>query len=154
MKQTLERHKRGETQVIPIILRPVYWKEILGNLQALPTDAIPIMSSKWHNLDEAFFDVAEGIRKAVEKRISKRPLPVQKELLKVPILEPVGEPDPITFNHKNQEDEYRSWVANHKNNGLIVVSSPCVLSSHNWPDRERTKFDDLSQDLLDFSFKT
>lgn len=92
-----------------------------GKLQALPTDGEPIISPTWHSIDEAFFDVAEGIRKVVEKRISKRPLPVQTEPLKVPMLEPAGEPDPITFNRSNQEDEYRNWVAKHKNNGLIVV---------------------------------
>ena len=54
MKQALERHKRGEAKVIPIILRHVYWQGILGNLQALPTDAKPVKS--WPDVDEAFFD--------------------------------------------------------------------------------------------------
>jgi len=39
----------------------------IGKLQALPTDAKPVMSRFWHNLDEAFFDVAKGISKAIEK---------------------------------------------------------------------------------------
>src|SRR5260370_34116492 len=39
----------------------------------------------------------------------------------VPIFEPAKEPDPITFNRRNQEDDYRSWVAKHRNDGLIVV---------------------------------
>src|SRR5947209_5500460 len=30
MKRALERHKRGEVRVIPIILRPVHWQEVLG----------------------------------------------------------------------------------------------------------------------------
>src|SRR5437588_5985404 len=66
MKRALERHDNGDAHVIPIILRHVYWRgEPLGKLQALPTDAIPIVSPKWHSLDEAFYDVTEGIRKAV-----------------------------------------------------------------------------------------
>src|SRR5947209_2994948 len=66
MKRALERHERGEARVIPIILRPVYWQgEPLGKLQALPTDAKPVMSSNWHYQDEAFFNVIEGIRKVV-----------------------------------------------------------------------------------------
>jgi hypothetical protein len=122
MRRAMERNERGEAQVVPIILRPIYWQGApFSKLQALPTDAIPIMSSKWHNLDEAFFDVAEGIRKAVEKRLSKPAFPVQKAPLSLPILEPAGESDPITFNRRNQEDEYRRWVANHPNNGFIVV---------------------------------
>jgi len=67
MKRAIERHNRKETKVIPVILRPVYWQSTLGKLQALPKDAKPVMSSSWHSEDEAFFDVAEGIRKLVEK---------------------------------------------------------------------------------------
>lgn len=72
MKQAMERHERGESRVIPIILRPVYWQKApFGKLQALPTDARPVTSSKWHTQDEAFFDVAEGIRVAIEELIAK-----------------------------------------------------------------------------------
>jgi hypothetical protein len=42
MRQAMERHERGETHVIPVILRPVYWQGTLGKLQALPTDARPV----------------------------------------------------------------------------------------------------------------
>ncbi len=63
----MERHERGEAQVIPIIARPVHWQSApFGKLQALPTGAKPIQSSNWHYVDEALFDVAEGIRKTVE----------------------------------------------------------------------------------------
>ena len=62
MKRAMERHERGEARVIPVILRPVYWKKApFGKLQALPTDAKPVTSPKWHSQDEAFFDVAEGL---------------------------------------------------------------------------------------------
>jgi hypothetical protein len=69
MKRALERHQRGEARVIPIILRHVYWQGILGNLQALPTDAKPVNS--WQDQDEVFFLVVEGIRKAIEEPITK-----------------------------------------------------------------------------------
>src|SRR2546427_1209360 len=65
MKRALERHHRKEARVIPVILRPIDWQDILGNIQALPTDAIPVMSSRWHSPDDAFYDVAQGIRKVV-----------------------------------------------------------------------------------------
>src|SRR5947209_11211551 len=68
VKRAIERHERGEARVIPVILRPVYWQGApLGKLQALPTDAKPVTGSGWQGLDEAFYDVAEGIRKAVEE---------------------------------------------------------------------------------------
>src|SRR5947209_3878197 len=66
MKRALERHELKEAYVIPIILRPVHWEDVLGSIQALPTDGKPVISSSWHNLDEAFFDVAEGIRKVIK----------------------------------------------------------------------------------------
>src|SRR5437763_1951947 len=54
MRRALERHERGEIQVIPVILRPVYWQRApFMKLQTLPIDAKPVTSSSWHNLDEA-----------------------------------------------------------------------------------------------------
>ncbi len=77
MKRAMERHEQGDACVIPVILRPVHWRESpFGNLQVLPTDAMPV--SRWSSLDDAFFDVAEGIRKTVEKlrnRGTKSPSP-------------------------------------------------------------------------------
>ncbi len=65
MKHALRRHQRGEARVIPIILSPVMWKVTsLGRLQALPRDAKPLTT--WPNEDEAFVNVAEGIRQIVE----------------------------------------------------------------------------------------
>ena len=65
MKRALERHQRKEARVIPVIFRHIYWQNILGNILALPTDAKPILSSRWHSPEDAFFDVAQGIRKVV-----------------------------------------------------------------------------------------
>src|SRR5207244_2040719 len=68
MRRAIERHERDEARVIPIILRHVYWQASpLGKLQALPTNAQPVASSKWKNWDEAFINVADGIRKVVEQ---------------------------------------------------------------------------------------
>src|SRR6266480_4157652 len=69
MQRALERHDLGEARVIPIILRHVYWQGMLGRLQALPTDARPIKS--WPDLDEALYNVTEGIRKVIEEITSK-----------------------------------------------------------------------------------
>ncbi|MEH2285142.1 MAG: toll/interleukin-1 receptor domain-containing protein [Nostoc sp.] len=65
MKRAIERHNSGEARVIPIILRPTDWTSLenLKYLQALPKDAKPITT--WDNLDAAFLDVAQGIRKVV-----------------------------------------------------------------------------------------
>ena len=83
MQRALERHDKGEARVIPIILRPVYWQGLLGKLQALPTDAKPVMSSSWQYQDEAFFNVTEGIRTVVMQLTSPplAPLAVKKLVL-------------------------------------------------------------------------
>ena len=68
----MERHEFGEALVIPIILRAADWNAApFGKLQALPKDAKPVTS--WDNQDEAFTDVARGIRAAVEE-LTRNPL--------------------------------------------------------------------------------
>ena len=69
MKRALERHEAGEARVLPVILRPVDWKEepTLSKLQALPTNGKPVTS--WPNpplYDQAFLDIEKGIRKVVK----------------------------------------------------------------------------------------
>lgn len=63
MRRAMERHERGEAQVIPVILRPVDWTSTpLGKLQVLPTDGRPITT--WTDADSALRSVAEGIKAA------------------------------------------------------------------------------------------
>jgi TIR domain len=64
MKRAIERHDMGEARVIPIILRACDWKGApFGHIQALPKDAKPVTS--WRSRDQAFSDVAQGIKKVV-----------------------------------------------------------------------------------------
>jgi hypothetical protein len=66
MKQALDRHDAGQARVIPIILRAVDWQSALfGRLQALPKDGRAVTS--WPNQDEAFLDIARGIRSVAEE---------------------------------------------------------------------------------------
>src|SRR5436305_2788408 len=75
MKRALERQKNGTARVIPIILHLVdYEGALFSHLQALPTDAIPITDRKWHNRNEAFFDVARGIQKVVKELLCEQRL--------------------------------------------------------------------------------
>jgi hypothetical protein len=62
--RAMERHEAGSARVIPVILRPVDWHTApFGRLQALPRDGKPVTT--WKNRDEAFADVARGIRECV-----------------------------------------------------------------------------------------
>jgi len=67
MKRAMELHETGEATVIPVILRLVDWKESpFGKLQALPTNGKPVTG--WTDKDTAYYDIAQGIRKVVEKK--------------------------------------------------------------------------------------
>lgn len=71
VKRAMERHEAGEARVIPTILRPCDWQSApFGKLQSLPKDVNPV--TKWDNIDEAFLDIARGIRKAAAEVSSSR----------------------------------------------------------------------------------
>ena len=64
MRRALERYDEGAVSVIPVILKPVEWRETaLGRLQVLPKDARPVVC--WAPRDSAFQDTARGIRDAI-----------------------------------------------------------------------------------------
>lgn len=65
----MKRHKNNEARVIPIILRPVDWQNtLIGSLQSLPKDGRPVVN--WKNRDEAFLNITNGIRLAVQELIN------------------------------------------------------------------------------------
>lgn len=72
LARALERHRRGEAIVIPIILKPADWQSAgLEGLQALPKDGRAV--STWSDQDAAFLSIAQGLRRAVGKwRASER----------------------------------------------------------------------------------
>lgn len=70
MRLALERHARNEAIVIPIILRPVDCSGApFASLKTLPRDAKAVTT--WPNRDEAFADIAKGIRTIVEQLESR-----------------------------------------------------------------------------------
>jgi len=61
----MKRHANGEASVVPVMLRAVDITDApFADLQGLPTDLKPVTS--WANRDEAWTDVAKGIRRRVE----------------------------------------------------------------------------------------
>ncbi len=60
----LKRHRNGDAVVIPVILRSSLWDtEDFAGIQALPSGARPI--AQWEDEDEAFVDVAKGLRRVI-----------------------------------------------------------------------------------------
>jgi hypothetical protein len=71
VKIALGRYESGEARVVPILLRPVDWTGALfAKLHALPTSGKPV--TMWSNHDEAFSDVAQGIRKLADNLRARR----------------------------------------------------------------------------------
>ncbi len=146
MQRAIERHEQGEAQVIPIILRPVYWQDVLGKLQALPTDALPVMSSGWQYQDEAFFNVTEGIRKVAVKVMSS--LTPSSQLLSIEPSKPELTETPANVLQQQTRKpespvtpEDFSWhcirtLTGHKDTVHSVAISPDgqTLASGSWDD--------------------
>lgn len=67
--QAMERCSSEEATVIPVILRPVDWRQAsFGHLAELPRDGKPITA--WGDKDEALLSVAVGVREVVAGKMS------------------------------------------------------------------------------------
>jgi WD40 repeat protein len=135
MKRAVERHERKEARVIPVILDHVYWQvDPLNKLQALPTDAKPVMSAGWHSLNEALFNVVEGIRSVVEQLTEKHAsvLPIVAEAMQPkvsrassipPIAEPVRKISPLIAPLAVEKLALRCVLAGHAGEVKSVAMS-------------------------------
>lgn len=73
LQHAMERHRQGTARVIPIILKPTDWTGTdFSKLQVLPKDAKPVTT--WEDQDEAFLNVAQGIRRAVDSLSAVKPV--------------------------------------------------------------------------------
>jgi hypothetical protein len=64
----LKRHTDGGAVVIPVLLRPVEWRDTpFAKLQVLPTGARPVTA--WPDRDAAFSDVAGRLRELLYRRL-------------------------------------------------------------------------------------
>lgn len=107
MRRAMERHERGEARVISVMLRDVDWHDApFAKLQVLPTDAKPV--ANWPNHDQAFKDVAVGIRKVVKELLGppkqskpvgppQTPKQAPVEILKVTEQHATPPPQPVTM---------------------------------------------------------
>lgn len=108
VQRAMARHEAGEACVIPVILRPCEWQRApFSKLQALPTGTIPI--TRWPDRDEAFLDVTEGIRRAVEKLLSGR----ENAPRTVPPRPPSPIPRPPKVGFVRRHDESRRDIVKH-----------------------------------------
>jgi len=74
-EQAMKRYDagKGKVVVIPISLEPCHSKgQDFMKLQGLPSDFKPVTT--WNNRNQAFAEIAEGIREAAEKIATKKKL--------------------------------------------------------------------------------
>jgi tetratricopeptide (TPR) repeat protein len=117
MERALQRHKLGEAWVLPVILRPVDWREApFAHIQCLPHDAQPITT--WSNQDEAFLSVAQGIRNLVDW-LRAQPPPMKEQ----PKEEPPAE-DPNTKERWLKEGNRLGIAGNHEG---ALAAFDCAL---------------------------
>ncbi|MEH2008231.1 toll/interleukin-1 receptor domain-containing protein [Nostoc sp.] len=66
MQRAMEKHEKGESYIIPVILRPCDWASApFGKLLVMPTDGKPI--TKFPNQDDAFLEVVNAIKRTITR---------------------------------------------------------------------------------------
>jgi hypothetical protein len=89
MARAMQMHQAGSARVIPVILRPVDWKDApFAKLLALPKDGKPV--TKWANRDSALLDVTEGIKSAINGLAKERKMSRGVEPIGMPVLRRSG----------------------------------------------------------------
>ena len=74
MTNALERHKRGEAVVIPVILRECAWHQLpFGSIMAATVDGKPI--TKFASHDEGYVQVVNAVSRAIANMEAKKPQP-------------------------------------------------------------------------------
>jgi len=71
MEKAMERHKKGEARVVPVMLRSCMWQHMpFSSLKALPLDAQAV--STWPDRDAALVSVAESIKIVADDLLANR----------------------------------------------------------------------------------
>lgn len=86
MKNALDKHKSGETIVVPILANFCDWKSApFSHIQHLPKNSEPIDSRHWKSKDEAFANIVEEVKrtvKSVSEQKENQLVTFNKEILK------------------------------------------------------------------------
>ena len=63
----MERYSNGEVRIVPIILRPVLWKEDtpFGHLSPLPDNDKPVTDESWRDRNRAFVNIVSGLTRTI-----------------------------------------------------------------------------------------
>jgi hypothetical protein len=131
LEAAMLKHEHEEAVVIPVILRPVPWKNApFSNLQALPTDGTPV--TQWpEGVDAAFTVISEGIEKVAREILSKRDAGLGMSAKpSVYLAETTGE-EKIQSYRKGIASELKAW-------GYPVITVPEDDLPDESPNYEKT----------------
>jgi tetratricopeptide (TPR) repeat protein len=65
----MEQHRNGKAHVIPVIVRPIEWKQLIfGSLKSLPEEKAVSM---WSNKEKAFLNIVRGIKEVIDELQSR-----------------------------------------------------------------------------------
>jgi hypothetical protein len=142
MKRALQRHSSGEAVVIPIILRPCEWNATpIKELQALPENGKAV--TKWGRRDDAYLNIAKGIRAAVDKLATREELTLQQpsDVQRIPIPGPNGiRPTAIPSPSEIVMPRDRNIISPNIGHGTLPENPWTVVTDHEL-NSGRSRFD-------------
>jgi tetratricopeptide (TPR) repeat protein len=124
LRYAMKQHEQGNARVIPVILRPCDWKTtIFAKLQALPTDGKPVID--WKTRDNAFLNVVEGIRKALDELGHGGSSPAFEKAppastISVPVLNALHQLPTPPADLTGRKDELKELLAAVKTGGVTI----------------------------------
>lgn len=128
LSHAIERCEAQEATIIPILLRPCDWEGLsFSKYQVFPKNEHPISSRYWHNQDEAFLEVAKGIREVVQQWIDLQQLIETGEMQPLSALTKKPQTLPSrnrartvsTSNKHRAEDMERTLAETGKESGIL-----------------------------------
>lgn len=128
--KALSRQKAGEALIVPVIVRECDWAlPELRQFKALPDDGKAVTSRHWHTLDEAFANVANGLRALVQK----------KKSAKTAVPKP-QKPDKFVPNESHVNDDERTVLRNLCDEIVQRLTVKAVFASDADAKRQRGKY--------------
>lgn len=139
IRQAIEQHNSGTSIVVPIMLRKCDIEFTpFRQIQGLPTDLEPINSKKWYTIDDAMFDVVEGLKKIILKTRERKSVLTAEESL---------------WEKAMQENSIESYLAYLKESRLKIKIDEALnkigdLNAGQFKDRASGVDDKLEIELL------
>ncbi len=157
MLYAVKRQEMAEARILPIILRPVDWhSSSFDGLQVFPSNGVPI--TRWTNRDEAFLNIAQGIRMAVSNLLHPQETTeakeAQQDISEVPIKPERIDSGPINiyYSYAHEDEELLKGLQMHmsmlRRQGLIVdLDDRKIMAGTLW-DEELVRFINSAQLIL------